>query len=332
MAFGIVAAAGVLGQLATAGAEGRRVSALWVTANVVVIWGLFALLSPLALWTTRRFPLARRSLIVPLAAHFVTLLIVSFMHTIAYNVVVLALGRGDVTGAVAAVRNTGVANLRYDVFVYSLLVGGYLLFAMYRKDREREDALATARLEALTSRLQPHFLFNTLNAISTLVLRGERDTSVAMIARLASLLRATLNTSDRFTVTLEEELELVKQYLAIEEARFPDRLRTHIEVPEELRKIEVPVLMLQTLVENAVRHGVANNHSSGKVQVVASKASNAVRLEVIDDGPGVDADMRIGTGLANTRARLQQLYGDRAQLTLSRGATGGTITRVELPA
>jgi LytS/YehU family sensor histidine kinase len=181
--------------------------------------------------------------------------------------------------------------------------------------------------------LNPHFLYNALNAISGLVRRSDRDGAVGMLARLGDLLRVTLNSDAEAEVPLERELECLELYLEIERVRFADRLFTETDVPAELNDALVPSLILQPIVENAVRHGIAPVTRPGTVRIAAERVGTELRLTVADTGAGWNdrRNGREGVGLSNTRARLAQLYGDEAGLRAGPGLTGGTVVTLTLP-
>jgi two-component sensor histidine kinase len=204
-------------------------------------------------------------------------------------------------------------------------------------ERERQRSLVAtslarqAQLRALRYQLNPHFLFNTLNAISALVAEGQAEAAVTTISRLAAFLRATLDEREA-EVTLERELGLLDQYLSIERARLQERLSVHIESAQTVMDALVPVLLLQPLVENAVRHGIARRAEGGRVEVRAEPAGRRLRLTVSDDGPGaLRAPAVSGLGLANTEERLRQLFGADYVLALKASGTGGSEVVVELP-
>jgi two-component system, LytTR family, sensor kinase len=196
--------------------------------------------------------------------------------------------------------------------------------------------LAEARLTALQNQLNPHFLFNTLNAVATLVDRDPRGVR-RMIARLSDLLRATLEPSAEQEAPLAREMALTEKYLEILEIRFQGRLQTSLEVPPDVRDALVPPLVLQPLIENAMKHAVSRTSEPSRIQVRVTRAGEQLVLTVEDTGPGsaasrADEDTSgTGIGLANTRARLAQLYGNEQSLTLDDGAAGGTIVTIRLP-
>jgi len=202
-----------------------------------------------------------------------------------------------------------------------------------QRARELERKLTEAKLEALRMQLHPHFLFNTLNAISTLV---HKDANAAdeMIANLSELLRATLDTQEQ-EIPLRKEIELLDFYLEIQQVRFGSRLRVEKEMDAKTLDSYVPTLILQPLVENAIRHGLEPKTGVGALWIKARCEAGVVRLTVKDDGagakvPGV-ASPHSGIGIANTRARLKELYGDQARLVLASASDGGFAAEITLP-
>ncbi len=211
----------------------------------------------------------------------------------------------------------------------------------YRKYRERElraaqleARLVQAELQMLKMQLHPHFLFNTLHAISCLI-HQDVDVADRMIARLGELLRTTLENAGVEEVTLRQELDFVRPYLEIEQARIGPRLVVHLDVAAEALDAWVPYLILQPLVENAIRHGVAVCARAGRVEVRARRDAGRLRLQVRDDGPGLSAEQkaffREGVGVSNTRARLQQLYGADQSFEMTNGPGGGLTVTLTLP-
>ena len=193
------------------------------------------------------------------------------------------------------------------------------------RSSQLETQVAQARLGALKAQLQPHFLFNTLNAIVVLVRQQKGQQAEETLARFSDLLRAVLADMDAQEVTLGRELEYLKLYLSIEQLRFSDRLRVDIEVDPELLDAAVPHMGLQPIVENAIRHGIGPRATPGVIVIRAERLGDALHVTVRDDGPGFrapGAGHGMGLGLANTRARLKQLYGDAAELRTENGAAG----------
>jgi LytS/YehU family sensor histidine kinase len=205
-------------------------------------------------------------------------------------------------------------------------------------ERERalraEAHLHQAQLRALRYQLNPHFLFNTLNAISTLVVEGRGDEATEMIARLSDFLRLTLAGEGVPEIPLAEELDFVERYLEIEQVRFGERLHVRVDAAPGLAGHPVPALILQPLVENAIKHGVAPREVGGRIAVTARRAGAALVLTVEDDGPGLGGGAPTSTGgigLTNTRDRLRQRYGDGASLSLDATSGGGLRATISIP-
>jgi signal transduction histidine kinase len=224
-------------------------------------------------------------------------------------------------------------------FLYYWLILGiqaaFIYQRMYREERiaaaQLEGRLTEARLEALRLQLHPHFLFNTLNAISAFI-GADPERARRMIARLGELLRRTLNSGGTPELPLSRELDLLAPYLEIQRIRFGDRLSIQLDVPDGTGDALIPALMLQPLVENAVEHGVRRTLDAAQVRLSARQSGDRLRLEIADNGPGPNgAGEGAGVGLANTRARLAGLYGDAHRFELKPLETGGTVVIVELP-
>ncbi len=210
----------------------------------------------------------------------------------------------------------------------------------YRRFKEEEihasgleTQLAQAQLQALKMQLHPHFLFNTLNAVSTLVRTNKNEAATDMIAGLSDLLRLTLESSGAQEVTLKQELEFLERYLEIEQIRFGDRLRVRMDIEPGTLHARVPNLLLQPLVENAIRHGIAPRAEAGLIEIRAVREDDILRLHVRDDGPGLPEGDRVhnGVGLSNTIARLERLYGSAQRVTLANAEDGGALITLELP-
>ncbi|MDQ3804896.1 MAG: histidine kinase [Acidobacteriota bacterium] len=228
--------------------------------------------------------------------------------------------------------------------IYGLILVLHSAFRYHKSSREgelRASQLATqlwqAQLQALKMQLQPHFLFNTLHSISALV-HTDPEAADRMIARLGDFLRLTLENSGAQQVSLQKELEFLKCYLEIERVRFRDRLTTRMDIDPQSLDTPVPNLILQPIVENALRHGIAPRSSPGRIEISAKRDNGSLRIQVRDNGPGLPAitkpngRFREGVGLANTRARLAQLYGESHRLELANAPEGGLVVTLEIPA
>ncbi len=193
------------------------------------------------------------------------------------------------------------------------------------------ELLAQAQLAALRLQLEPHFMFNSLNAITGLIREGRNDEAVSMIASMSELLRRVTDRSERQFVALEEEAAFLGKYLDIQGVRFADRLRCHLDIPDELKAARVPDLILQPLVENAIKHGIARQVKGGEVRINAVRDGEILILRVYNDGPALREDYQSGVGLNNAKRRLAALYGDASALTLQNQAPGGVLASISLP-
>jgi len=311
-----------------------------------------AALTPLILWLGRRWPIERPHLVPRFAGHILTAAAYA-VSEVAVETAVLLHTTHPPGFAVSPSYHRSVAILlifgfHANVISYGVILGIQSGFRYYRRYREREqqamrlelDAselraqIAGARLSALKMQLQPHFLFNTLNAIMVLVRQQRGQQAEETLGRLSDLLRAVLSDIDAQEVSLDRELEYVRLYLSIEEVRFPDRLRVEVEAGPEVLPAKVPHMSLQPLVENAVRHGIAKRAGSGLIAIRAVRAGEQLQISVSDNGPGVPAGGIPGSkgiGLVNTSKRLNQLYGDQAALALRPREGGGTVAMISIP-
>ncbi|HWY87211.1 MAG TPA: sensor histidine kinase [Gemmataceae bacterium] len=232
-----------------------------------------------------------------------------------------------------------VKTWHYNLLIYWVIVAVSQAFDYYRKYRERElhaseleKHLAQAKLQALQMQLNPHFLFNTLHSISSLM---HKDVEAAdrMIMRLSDLLRAALEGAETQEVSLRKELDLLQLYLGIEQIRFGERLSVKMDIAPEAMEAQVPNLILQPLVENAIRHGIEPRSRPGRVEVHACRQADALSLEVCDNGNGMTTakPAREGVGLSNTRARLRELYGEAHRFELGTGPEGGLRVGLTIP-
>tara|TARA_R110002072_G_scaffold139249_3_gene282733 strand:+ start:1616 stop:2683 length:1068 start_codon:yes stop_codon:yes gene_type:complete len=214
---------------------------------------------------------------------------------------------------------------------YAGIMGVAVAINQFRMAQVRKQELLAAELRALRSQLQPHFLFNSLQAIAVTIKR-DSGAAVSMVTLLGDLLRQTLRERSGELVSLQEEQELLQPYLELQRLRFADRLEVEIDIPNEVLGAAVPDLILQPLVENALQHGIESMPGKGSVRIRARRSGEFLELEVADDGAGPDREgVPDGIGLGATRARLHALFGDRAKLTLLPGGISGAVVTVRMP-
>ncbi|WP_164018504.1 sensor histidine kinase [Pyxidicoccus trucidator] len=308
----------------------------------LVPYSAWALLGPLVLAVFQRVPLEGPRL----ARHLGVLLVagagLAWIHVVLLAPAMAVLLQWSARGVsfLEGLRDLLLARGAVAYLEYLLFLAAWTALRAGRRLRERELAesrlaarLAESRLQALRAQLDPHFLFNTLNAVTGLVRQQRNPEAVEALVELGHLLRASLEGRGDHEVTLEEELELVRRYLGIEQLRFGDRLEVRLEPEPGTLRARVPALILQPLVENAIKHGTARRATRGHIHVLAERRGDRLRLEVRDDGPGLQSGGAGGTGIgvANTRDRIQQLHGEEYGLTLMDLPEGGVLARVELP-
>jgi signal transduction histidine kinase len=315
----------------------------WVFFNSVD-WLLYAVLTPFVFRASRRLPLQPPHLARNIALHVAGALGMCVAWAGLGTLLRLAIFPmpPDLTGQKVLREFAGwvFTTLPFGVGVYFALVGIEHSLFYFAQARERETQaarlaaqLAEARLGALRMQLNPHFLFNSLNAITVLVRDQNTAAASRMLGLLSDVLRQVLRAEPTHETTLASELEFLERYLAIEQVRFSDRLRPSIEVDSAIAGAAVPRFLLQPLVENALRHGIAKRADAGVLHVSAHRDGANLVLTVRDDGPGLmpGAPSPGGVGLANTRARLAALYGERASLDIANAAGGGVVATVRLP-
>jgi two-component system, LytTR family, sensor kinase len=313
-------------------------------ASNLAYWFVPALLLPSVVWVARRFPLDAGHRVRNIAVHAAAALTFALVRFAAMLGVRLLLRSGDIKPPSVSwwvyTQRTFLWELDWCLMVYSAIVGASHALAYYHESQQRklkeaqlETRLIEARLKTLEAELHPHFLFNTLHAISTLVHR-DPESADRMISRLSDLLRITFDRSGEATVSLKEEIEFLQKYLEIEQTRFQDRLTVRVDVDPEVLDAEVPRMILQPLVENAMKHGIAQSVDKGHVQISAGREGDVLRMEVRDNGRGLHGarlkKLRTGVGLSNTRARLEMLYPGRHRLDFTE-LDGGIAVRVDIP-
>ena len=318
-------------------------------------WIIIALLAPMALYLARLFPLQRDRWKTVLAVHLAGATAFSLAHLGG-----TALFYATVDGALAKfplmLNKFITAYFILDVLIYCGIVGAAHALRYYREAKARElmsarlqESLTQAQLAALRGQLNPHFLFNTLNAITTMALKREHDNVVVTLGYLSELLRVSLDDRLPQEVALADELELLERYIEIQRIRFGDRLTVTHDIDDEALGALVPIMILQPLAENAIVHGIAPVTGPGELRLRAARRNGDLVLEVSDTGPGFSPSARTnatpdrgnvdgengrstgGIGLTNTRARLAQLYGAQASLVLGGEAGGGGLVSVTMP-
>jgi signal transduction histidine kinase len=307
---------------------------------VSIDWLFYALLTPGVFFLSRRYPLARPRLARHAAMHLgFSLLFCVVWAGLGTVLRVLLDPRGLESGAAVHFLSWLFITLPFGVAVYLAVVGIEHAIRYFEQAREQEtqvarlsEQLTGARLAALQAQLNPHFLFNSLNTIAVLVRDGNGPAATRVIDQLSEVLRRTLSDIATNEVSLGDELELVAQYLAVEQARFSDRLRPVLDADRSLLAAAVPRFAIQHLVENAIRHGITRRSDAGRIHVSARRDGDSLEISVTDDGPGIGEETwPPGHGLANTRERLHTLYGARASLSVSPAPRGGTIAVLRIP-
>jgi two-component system LytT family sensor kinase len=313
----------------------------------ILIWLAWAPMTPVIVWLARQYSLVggawKRNLIV----HVPAFLLMSVLHTAAATAITGWINPFDSRGDSPKefwprFLSRMQGSFGTDLLIYGAVIGIFYALDYYRKYREREvlatrleAQLAQAQLDALRMQLHPHFLFNTLNSIVGLVRDNKNSAAVSMLVGLSDLLRHTLDHSARQEVELKEEISFIKLYLSIQEMRFSDRLRIELNIDPRTTKALVPNLILQPLTENALRHGIGHSANSGLVGISSAVEDGHLRLTVYDEGAGLPNDWQLkssaGIGLANTAARLQQLYENDHDFDIRNRDSGGVEVVIVMP-
>jgi two-component system LytT family sensor kinase len=297
-------------------------------------WFLYAFLTPIVFALARRYPIGSARLPSRIAIHFAAALVLCLAWA----------SGGVVLGRVLFGSESWVhlpdwffTSLPFGVAVYFCVLGVAHGIAWLTQASRLSDQLAQARLSALRMQMHPHFLYNSLNAITVVMRDRDLPTAVRMMEQLGEMLHHVIRTDRPQEIPLRDEIAFVRQYLALEAMRFPDRLDPVYTLDPAVMGAMVPDLVLQPLVENAIRHGLAVRAEATRLEIAARREGNTLVLTVSDDGPGpqapADAEPRAssGIGLANTRERLATLYGAEGRLDLARNPGGGTLVTVRIP-
>jgi len=293
-------------------------------------WVLMAACVPLIAWLARKYTFAPQDRARSAAIHVVAGLVFAFVHNATLTLIFVLLLAPDAPALDTFAGRFGTTlayHFYQDALAYGVLLATFL--ALHYADLRSQ--LAEARLTALRAQLNPHFFFNTLNAVSTLALQGRRDDVAEIVGRLGDLLRTALAEQAQ-EVRLSTELAFVDDYLAIQRVRFGDCLYVQKTVAPETLDAFLPSLVLQPILENAIEYGMAREAGSTSVHIKTSQRGRDLLVEVSDTGPGfADGARREGIGLANTRARLQELYGNRYRFEYGNLPGGGASVRLSIP-
>ena len=307
----------------------------------ITYWYAWAVLVPGMLWMARRYRFGRHTWRRAAAMHVGGVVVFTLAHAalaVTCRVLIMKAFAGRDVSWSMYFQELFFLNFDWEMMTYWAVVGMSHALDFHRESQERElteaqlrTRLAEANLQALQRQLHPHFLFNTLNTISALMHR-DTEAADAMLERLGDLLRLTLDRVGTQHVSLKDELDFLRKYLEIEKTRFGERLQVHIEVDLATLDAAVPNLVLQPLVENALRHGIGPKIGGGRVDIIARRDGHDLWLEVRDNGVGLTSDaFHKGVGLTNTRSRLEHLYGDRYRFECHTPPGGGLLVTVVIP-
>lgn len=296
-------------------------------------WAVWAAATPLALALLRRYPLpsraARSWAIHAMACLAVGAVWTGFAAALEHATNPFAYAKGA-DPFLPLWQSRFIGSLVGDVILYGAIATLSVTFATRQRLSQQRELLAQAQLAALRLQLEPHFIFNALNAVTGLIREKKDKEAIATIAALGDLLRRVTDRSERQLVALEDEADFLCKYLEIQQVRFAERLQCQLDIPPELARAQVPDLILQPLVENAIKHGVARRAKGGLLRVAAAREGDVLTLSVFNEGPALDGRGQDGVGLSNTRQRLQALYGERQSLAL-RDTVQGVLATLTLP-
>jgi two-component system, LytTR family, sensor kinase len=330
--FALVNATQIVGGMRAVGMEHA-----WLRLFLAVLlsWLVWALATPLVLRLGHRFPPNHWRPVRAWLIHLGACLAIGVLYSAWAALLQLALqpwGYAQVTSFWKAAFSVFYGEFHLFLILYAAILAiSYTLESSRRlAQRETEAArlneqLSRAQLDALRRQLEPHFLFNTLNAIAGLVRETRNEAAVNMIAGLSDLLRRVLDTSGKQEVSLGEEMEFLETYLDIQKTRFADRLQLSVHVPREFLSARVPSLILQPMVENAIEHGIGKRAAGGVIRIGAARNNGLLTLTIYNDGPRIPDDweqLRSGVGISNVRARLQSLYGSACALNIRNQESG----------
>lgn len=326
----------------------RKGSLIWSQLLIEILppWYYWALITPLVFYIGKKFPLRLEkiwftfpiNLIFSIVLTFPFLIVSSFFYHLSFGLPI------SIEGIWSFIYKHLISDFHFSLLTYWAILGFGFAFNFYRQLREREiqatkmalhssqleNQLIQAKLDTLKSQIHPHFLFNTLNAVSAIMGRDLKSAR-RVIARLSELLRINLETSDKQFVSFREELDLLNLYLEIEQERFRHRLTINIDIPTEIWECEVPHFILQPLVENAIKHGISNNESNGLIKISAFRNDDKLQIQIDDNGKGIPDNLKEGIGLSNTKERLEKLYRSDYKLIFQDSDLGGTRVLLRIP-
>ncbi|HEX5086028.1 MAG TPA: histidine kinase [Blastocatellia bacterium] len=329
--------------------QGKRLSLAALFGEAIICFILWALLTPTILGLSRRYPVTGGALIPRLSLHFVVGLLTAIVYS-ALETLVGAVQKGfhinapEIWSGFQLIFTTGALP---QIVTYGAIVSAGHILEYYRRQRERErkaseielrtsqleSSLRQAQLDALRLQIHPHFLFNTLNTISFLM-REDVEAANRLLIQLSELLRVAVRTEQQ-EIPLRQELDFLNRYLEIEQTRFQDRLSVEMQIEPETLDALAPALLLQPLVENAIKHGVAQSSDPGVVYVSARRENDFLEIKIRDNGPGFPAaetaGAETGVGLANTQARLKQIYNSDCRFEVGNAEDGGGLIAVSIP-
>jgi two-component system LytT family sensor kinase len=311
---------------------------------VFVSWLPWALATPFVIELARRWPIVRGEIFKAMSLHlaaFAAISVTAEAWSALLRVIFNPWHWNSPPTFVNAWSDLLLEQLMTFVIVYALiLMATYVVDSREKMARQMTETarlneeLSRSQLAVLRGQMDPHFMFNTLNSIASLVYDQRGEAAIGMIVGLSEFLRRASEDSHRAQVTLREEVEYLQRYIDIQKVRFGDRLRVSVDIPDELLATQVPNLLLQPLVENAIKHGVSKRRSGGEIRVAGMCRDGALRLTVYNDGPWTQEDLAVAphrVGLGNLRTRLQILHGDRSELLLQPAEAGGVEVIVTLP-
>jgi two-component sensor histidine kinase len=311
--------------------------------TVFASWAVWAIATPLVLYLGDHFPPHRWRPVRNWMAHFAACLVIGAVYS-AWAALLQwkwePFGYAQTYPFWRSAFSVFYGEFHIFLILYAAILAIRYTLESRRRLAQREteaarlnEQLSRAQLDALRRQLEPHFLFNTLNAVAGLVREGRNDAAVNMIAGLSDLLRRVVDASDKQEVSLSEEMEFLETYLDIQKTRFADRLQLRIDVPREFLSVRVPSLILQPMVENAIEHGIGMRSGGGRIRIGAARENGLLTLSVYNDGPRIPDNweqLRAGVGIANVRARLQSLYGAECGLEI-RNQEGGVEALLSVP-